>query len=36
VLGWPQRNEIVKEFLQRWLITTLAVLVAAHLIPGIT
>jgi putative membrane protein len=25
----------VKEFLQRWLITTVAVLVAAHIIPGI-
>jgi putative membrane protein len=35
VLGWPQRNEIVKEFLQRWLITTVAVLVAAHIVPGI-
>lgn len=35
MLGWAQRNEIVKEFLQRWLITTVAVLVAAHIIPGI-
>jgi putative membrane protein len=26
----------VKEFLQRWLITTVAVLVAAHIIPGIS
>ena len=25
----------LKEFLQRWLITTVAVLVAAHIIPGI-
>ena len=25
----------LKEFLQRWLITTLAVLVAAHIVPGI-
>ena len=26
----------LKEFLQRWLITTVAVLVAAHIIPGIS
>lgn len=35
MLGWAQRYEIVKEFLQRWLITTVAVLVAAHLVDDI-
>ena len=30
-----KRNDGLKSFVQRWLVTTVAVLIAAHIVPGI-